>query len=868
MFNKNITGQLGTRLMVQAWLFLQSNLVFPGRSTLSLGPGYTPDDALILGILTVDTSSSITPIEPINPQKERPMLNIQKTKQITPDGQPAFTAYGDDVETNVWYVPPRVVWATNPASKLPQLSLIQYNLTGGAVKGFCRLAVQLMIDPVQSDALKKAIPGASIGQFDWISSQAVFTYTVEGKSTSVQGTPSGFGSQVVTFSVPLPDDKAIAAFVNAFSKSGSASGTFGISYELAAETRLPAVTVVSRFDSTTAYQYQVENRYRTETRYHTDTWGNRRSEQVQVYVGTFVHEMLQQSQAAKVTVTPGKGLTPALLSMVEAWANTQLQKDVEQAVNNALSLIRNPTGNFSMNSVAGFTHTLETSNVVPWYFQVEGTLAPVDAETWRSLKSEVNEQQLQVTFEIQEALASHGISRINLKFQYGTEPPAIHTFDAKSSEPWYITMPGIFEAGKFKSSYQYQYEVIYAAPAGGGQAPPPLSTGWITDTATTVAFGLVQLGLLAVTFSATNISWYSGVAGSTPGVKEITVAWNWIPGGGGPVLVDTVVLTSQTPSVMSTLRSTGPTSNQNYQYSLTFLMSDGTKLRAVGLGGTSPLCRIDAPLSTVSVGVLPLFSDSVKAVVLRATFDDEKNAIHLSKQWVVKATGQGGKYTLDTAAFTNWDFQTVVANLNMATVVFSGSWVDGSNKPHTIPNTLIVGTNNTLMISDTQKMVTAVIDASNVPFVPAKTDGVYRVVALVADSEATPPPSDDMALANAKTIQFGLDTPTIQYYPTDYIDMPDTPTFYFQYIFTVNKNNGAQAQEISKWDKPQHTISTALPVIPGNPTAEPLLRAAAAVAAVMEPGKPYEDPRTRALFAMHNRFSVSCGPELELLLQA
>ena len=876
MFNKNIVGQLKTSLMVQAWLFMESNLTFPGRTALSLGPKFTPDDALILGTLEVDMSPSITPVEPHNghSHEEQSMLNIQKTKQITPPGQPAFTAYGDDdPNSNAWYIPPKVIWAKNSTTQLPQFSLVKYNSTGGGVSGFCRFSVQLMIDPAQEAALKKTVPGATTPQFDWVQSGAVFTYTIDGKSTSVHSQPSNFGSQTVTFSVPLADEKAIAAFVNAFSPSGSGGGTFGVSYDLAANTRLPAVTAVTTFNSTLAYQYQVENKYRTETRYHTDTWGHRSSSQVQVFVGTYVKEMLQQSQAGTVEVTPGKGLTPTLLTMVEDWAAIQLQKDVEQAVNTALDLIKNPTNDFSMNSVASFTHTLKTSNVVPWYFTVDGTLSAFDDSTWSQVYSEVSQQQLEVTFDVQEDLAKLGVERINLQFKYGDPPPKTFTFDADNLS-WHLSLPGQFEGSKFSAGYEYQYDVVYAAPEEGGSPPPTLSTDWISDDSTSVKFNAAQLGLMPVTFEAANIAWEAQEATqSAQEVKEITVDWNWIPGGGGPVLVDSLVLNKANPSVTRTLRSAGPTNNQQYQYSLTFLMGDDTKRHANGLTGTSPLQRISDPLADVWFYVFPSFLTTPRAVILRATFDDEVNDIHLNKQWMVQAKSEGGGTPmLSMDSFTPWEFKAVVANQNTTSVVFSGMWVDENNKQNAIPKTLIVGSNSTLFVSDTQKTVTATIDASNVTFAAPKTDGVFRVVAMVAntvsDGGAADAGSDP--LANAKTISFGQRDSSIQYCPTDPIDITATPTFHYQYIYTQNIDNGAKTKVSDAWAVPQSTVSTQLPVVPGTPPETPQVRVAAAPAAVDAlkaafPADASLHPHTRVLFARHDGYCQGCDEHSQLI---
>jgi hypothetical protein len=848
MFNHRIGGDLHPSLMAQLWLFLGTNLIFPGRSTLHLGPAFTPCDAVVLGTLEIDTSPSPSP-EP--PKRETAMLNIQETRQINVPGQAAFTAYGDDADKNAWYIPPNVGWARD-SSGLPLFSLVKYNSTGGAVSGFCRFSVELSTDPQKVRALQQAIPGATLPQFDWLQCGATFTYTVDGQSTSLPAQPSGFGSQIVTFSLPLADQKAIAAFVNAFSSTGPGAGTFGVSYDLAANTRLPAVTVVSRFNSTIAYQYQVENRFVTEKRYSTDTWGHSSSHDVSVFVGTFVKEMLQQTQAGTVEVTPGIGLTPTLLDMVTNWAQLQLQKDVEQAVGTAMNLIKNPTNDFSMNSVASFTHTLETSNVVPWYFAVDGTLTPFDATTWQRLYSEVAQQQLQVAFQVQADLATLGIDHINLSFRYGDVPATTHTFAAKDLA-WSLALPGQFNGGAFVPGYQYQYVVVYSAPAGGGAAAPSLSTEWISDSATSVMFGAAQLGLMPVTFEAANIDWGDDASQ----VKQITVDWNWLANN-GPVLADSLVLTKDTASQTRTLRSTGPADNQAYRYRLTFLMGDGSKLYANGLSGTAPLQRIDHPLAQVSVGVWLSLPDTAKAVLLRATYDDIVNDIHLSKQWRLAAS----KATpLDLTAVDDWDFEAVVKNLNATTLVFSGTWIDGQNKQQTIPKTLLRGSNNTLIVSDTEKTVTAVVDASNVAFVAPQNDGVYRVVAMVAKSTG-----NAAQLANAETLTFDLNEEKIQYVVVGNIDIADTPSFDYQYTYTVNSDKGAHNQQVDAFNTVQRSLGTSLPVVPGMPPAHTPNVAAASSLRSLPLAEASADARTQSLFARHDAFALRCNDSDQALL--
>lgn len=858
-FNAAIAKQLTSSLMIQVWAFMQSNLAFPGETNLQLGPEFRPDDAVVLGILNINKTKQVPPINPKNPNI---MLDIQKTKQISISGQPSFTIYGDDVPgSNAWYLTPKVVWAKLPGTDLPQFSLVKYNSNGGGISGFCRFSVQLMVDPAQKDAVKKEMPNAEFPQFDWIQSGAIFTYTIDGKTMSARSEPSNFGSQQAVFSVELTDEKAMAAFVNAF-HSGSGGGLFSISYDLSANTRLPAVTVVTKFDSTLAYQYQQENRYKTETRYSRDTWGNTHSEQVQVYVGTFVKEMLTQTQAATVVVTPGAGLTPTLLDMVKTWANQQLQKDVEQSITTAMNLMKNPSNDFSLQNVSSFTNTLITSNVVPWYFDIEGSLPPFDNETWKNVYSEVNQQELEVTFTIQEDLGAHDIDRVNLTFQYGDVPSVTHTFSVGDQNSWSIKKPGQFNGNDFKKDYKYKYEVIYSSSKESGNTPQPLSTDWITSELNIVNIGLVDLGLMAVTFAASNIDWEDGNNAEIK-VKEITVDWNWLVGSGEAILNATFILNKKQDSVMSTLRSVHPTNNQVYEYSLTFLMSDGTKLYSKGLNGTSSLQQINHPLSDVNVSVLPLFSDDVKVVVLRATFDDEQNGIHLSKQWqAISKPDKQGNLVLDSSSFNSWDFKAISSNLNMTTIVFSGTWVNKKNVQKAIPKTLIIGTNNTLLISDTQKTVTAVIDASNVTFVDSKKDGVYCVVAQVGNTIQGDAKAPTNLLDNSKTITFIKNYPAIQYYAAENILIDEVPEFHYQYTFTQNINNAANTKVTDYWPTIQSTQKTDLPIIPGTPTNAGSQKR---IRAIDE--KRGLDARTQSLFARHEQFSKSCEETLETFLK-
>jgi hypothetical protein len=252
------------------------------------------------------------------------------------------------------------------------------------------------------------------------------------------------------------------------------------------------------------------------------------------------------------------------------------------------------------------------------------------------------------------------------------------------------------------------------------------------------------------------------------------------------------------------------------------------------------------------------------AVVVRATFDDELNNIHLNNQWQVRAGV--AKDNMANLTFADWSFMAVVGNLNNAVVVFSGMWVDKGGKQHQIPRQILVGSNNTIFISDTQLQVTATIDASQVSFVPPKTDGVYQVVALVADFEA-PVAGGANPLANATTLVFNQNAPSTQYFQTVPIDIGKTPTFYYQYTYTAIADHGARTRVTDAWEKPQSTVSTALPVVAGEPPKKPAAAMLVDAKLVHADGvTPPLDQRTQRLLALHNSFCRSHPIDLQKFL--
>jgi hypothetical protein len=813
---------------VQAGLFIASTLGFPGQSALALGPQFAPADLLVLANLSISLPTS--PVSP-PPPESRVMLNIQNTRQLTLGPGETFTVFGDDADPNTWYVPPTPVWATDPSTGQRRFALVTYNKGDGALTGFCTFTVKLEVPTAQVQALTAQIPGARLAQFDWQTATATLSYTVSGTSYTAAATPSRFGTQEATFSIALPDQATVNAFINAFSPQGSAGGTFSVSYDLSAQTRLPAVTVETTFNSSLAYQYEVEQRYELQTRYHTDTWGNRHAEQVSVYVGQFVTELLTSTQAGTVTVTPGQGLTSDLLQMVTSWANQQLASDTRTAIDNALALIQSPSNqSFSLNQVSSFHHSFSASNVVPWRFTVQANLPPMDNITWANHNSEVSEQLLHFSFTPVADLESLGIQSVTVTVQYPTQSQEVsHTFTSADMSVWAQIWAGDFSSGSFNPSYKYKIEVVYSEQ--GGVRPANLVSDWISTSASAVRLTDASLGMMKITFDASNID----LQGQD--IKRVIVTWSWMSSEGVAPQSDTFILDAQTQRATRTLRSNQPSAKDGFTYNLTFERNSNKSLTARRIVGTGTTVLLNDPIQTASWSVFADLDDDVSRVMLRATFDDTVNGIHQSKSWNIAGTAAN---PVNNQVFDDWSFDTVTSNLNATTITYSGIIVKGG-KQTAIPQTIVVGSGGFITLSSTQKTIWAKADARLLHFERAgAASGLYQVVANVS---TLTPDNDGVLPADGPPLVFDADAETTQYF-SKLVDINFTPTYRYQYVYTdvagvVTK--GALGS----------TPSNILPVIPLPPAPAALFAARGVVDDSRAGGR---DRQTARLLDRHRRF--------------
>ncbi|MBK7760337.1 MAG: hypothetical protein IPI35_28795 [Deltaproteobacteria bacterium] len=531
------------------------------------------------------------------------------------------------------------------------------------------------------------------------------------------------------------------------------------------------MTVETTFNSSLAYQYEVEQRYELQTRYHTDTWGNRHAEQVSVYVGQFVTELLTSTQAGTVTVTPGQGLTSDLLQMVTSWANQQLASDTRTAIDNALALIQSPSNqSFSLNQVSSFHHSFSASNVVPWRFTVQANLPPMDNITWANHNSEVSEQLLHFSFTPVADLESLGIQSVTVTVQYPTQSQEVsHTFTSADMSVWAQIWAGDFSSGSFNPSYKYKIEVVYSEQ--GGVRPANLVSDWISTSASAVRLTDASLGMMKITFDASNID----LQGQD--IKRVIVTWSWMSSEGVAPQSDTFILDAQTQRATRTLRSNQPSAKDGFTYNLTFERNSNKSLTARRIVGTGTTVLLNDPIQTASWSVFADLDDDVSRVMLRATFDDTVNGIHQSKSWNIAGTAAN---PVNNQVFDDWSFDTVTSNLNATTITYSGIIVKGG-KQTAIPQTIVVGSGGFITLSSTQKTIWAKADARLLHFERAgAASGLYQVVANVS---TLTPDSDGVLPADGPPLVFDADAGTTQYF-SKLVDINFTPTYRYQYVYT------------------------------------------------------------------------------------
>lgn len=488
------------------------------------------------------------------------MFDITTARTITYGAQDSLsvTVFRDRTEAGIWYMAP--VPRLRLQGGKPVFALTKYRSTAGGIAGICTFEVELYAPEEAKRAAEAKIGGISgWGQFTWTSGEAYFGFELpDGQKTvgrMMAQTPSLFGSNVAGFQLELESDAAVNTFIAAFTGPGTLS-PFRMEYRMGALTQLLGASATVKYISTAAINY--EKKYESRK----DTWGN--SKQVLVEV----RQVLQESGAGDVNVTPGVGATPELLQLVRDWAWTTLEGQVARTVDAARALAQ---GNQSpVSATSDFTQTYSEDAIVEWTTPVSSALPRFDDETWQTLYHEVDNRELSVLFQLAgNPYTADGallFEEVKIEVEYPT----------RTTDNTFLLIPGTDDRvsmlyvapgeGVFNPEYRYRYTVYYAETE-------PFTSDWISDSATLISLRPNLFGIRNVSFIGTNIPF--DAASDKGGVDRVFIDFFDNPPTGQPAKLQTQEMRANGEAVTFASTYHVPITN-TYDYRLRHLLKDGS----------------------------------------------------------------------------------------------------------------------------------------------------------------------------------------------------------------------------------------------------------------------------------------------------
>jgi hypothetical protein len=495
------------------------------------------------------------------------MFDVTTARQVDYTDSHGFpvqvTVFQDRENTGRWYLVPVPRLRVDSESGSPIFSLTKYRSNAGGIAGSCTFETELFSPPDAKFAAERQIPEIKDwGQFTWVSGDVFFYFELpdgEGavKPQQIAVTPSLFLSNTARFRVELPNDAAVNTFVGAFSGDGSVSN-FSVLYEMGVLTQLLGAKATIKYTAKAAIEY--ERTYEKKK----DTWGKSYN------VLTQVKQNLKQSGAGDVQVTKGTGGTDELVQMVRDWAWSSLEKVVADAIETAKQQAQDNENPISV--VSDINATYSEDAIIEWSTPVSRFLPKFDAATWSKVHHEVDNRQLEVTFELLgDPTSSTGVpqfSEVECTVRYPTRTTG-NTFTlslavgGKTSETY--VAPG--EAA-FNPNYEYKLKVTF--PDG-----PDFSTDWIPDSATRVAIRPNQLGIRKVSFTGSNVPFASpSKAPQKYAVDKIFIDFFEKPPAGQQPKLQTKPMLKNEEAVTFDSTYHAPITN-TYDYRLRYLLKSG-----------------------------------------------------------------------------------------------------------------------------------------------------------------------------------------------------------------------------------------------------------------------------------------------------
>ncbi|SIT45451.1 conserved hypothetical protein [Paraburkholderia ribeironis] len=574
------------------------------------------------------------------------MLDIGSSNILKYDfGGRSYTIqiYNDNQDAKKYYIVPQPQFAV-AASGLPEFSLQQFT-NGKVVSGQCNFQTVLQTPPGAIEAVRNKFGSdVRIGGWDWTLGTTWFNYqypddqgqvhrysAVAWPSLAPTTSDIGQASARASFSISLPSQAAVAAFINAFSSPGD-GGTYDVQYQMHVPGSLPGVTVTVGFDSLVAYEY--------ERTIHIDrnVWGSETSRTVEV------NQYLSQSQSGKIDYVWGKidPMSPQGQAITN-WAQQTLQNAVTQSVNSTIAMMQanNPSGNdytFSMSQVSSFSYTYSQNSVVDWIAQSSTLLPAFSKDVWDRLYEVVDYSPLSVVFQITNVdLIAAQIASVQVLVQSpsGNDSETL----TKGTTSWTFERPAFINPdGSPDLSYSYKYVVTYTDRTSYVSKTIPGNAA--AEGQASVTFTAGDLAALAVTFETQDIK-FGTTAQSVRHVQVdfVFVNTNVAPGQVAQAKTLTNLFYSNEKWNVSFL--TALPYATNYTYSVTYVMGDGS---SVALAPSEPTntnyVPIGSSLYLQQVNLSPLWTTGMENVYVSAYYFDPNNSVSVQPYtWQVENKG-------------------------------------------------------------------------------------------------------------------------------------------------------------------------------------------------------------------------------------
>lgn len=629
----------------------------------------------------------------------------------------SIQVYKDNLKVGVYYILPQPIIQIGNTG-LPSFSLTSFN-NGQETTGQCNFTTVLQTPPGAVGAVQEKFPGAIIGAWEWSGGSAWFNYQYPDEQGAMQAfstvawpslqptTAIGQAAQSsgqASWSVSLPSQAAVQAFVNAF--NGPNAGVFSVEYQMQVPGSLPGVDVTISFDSQTAYQFEQT------IKVDKNIWGSVTKETVTI------NQYLKQSQAGTINIVWG-AIDPdsSQGQQITNWANQTLQNQVQASVNQTMAMMSQnvPAGQdytFSMNQVSSFSTHYVQNQVVIWVAQSATMLPGFTPAVWAEVFRTVDTRPLTVVFALENTnLSVVGISGVTL---YVSSPSGndIGTLTDASSN-WIFSRPAaVTPSGAPNLSYSYYYVVQYV----GGQSwqSPSVATNALTTPAVTINAG--DLKALAVSFQCTNIPFGLG----TGKVDYVEVDFTFVNPASDtqtdPQTVTQVLTFRDNQTVTPIQFFTYLPYTTTYQYAVKYVMGDGT---AITMAPTTPdnanRVLINSPLTQQTVMLIALWSNGMSNVGVSARWVDPNNDVSApSKTWYLPSS---------SAEPADWVFTApnnpaAYPQITSQQMVINGKIVR--------PNTPWNNDGVFIAVSGTQTSYTVIIDPSLVDW------NIWRMVSLNA----------------------------------------------------------------------------------------------------------------------------------------